>query len=292
MCTYARETRTMNHNTEHQPKTGIETPSTHETRAAVFPEKKESKIGRKGQMAIIGGIVTGIAVVGVGGAKWAESNASSPDPTPEPSVEAPVVPGPVEATPSDEPSNEVSPSNPTNIPELEKTVAELAIPVGLPAEELGPLVTENLRSWVETGSDTTLRDRLFKANVSLDDFLIAESEPTAELFADELFIPGWESDPALSQTVAHYTEENQGVLKNTLGHIARGEAIPPVNFKNGPTVEFTTEEQRANGERVLHIRLLDTENTGYDVIVSVTLQDVNGFEKISRYDADSVEKDQ
>jgi len=118
----------MSHNTEHQPKTSIETPSTHETRSAVYPDSKESKMGRKGQMLVAGTILAGVAIAGVGGAKWAESNSNEvPEYGGEPTIEAPVTSAPVEQEPTAEPSTEVGQDDPTNIPEEEPPVESSAI---------------------------------------------------------------------------------------------------------------------------------------------------------------------
>lgn len=115
MCTYARETSTMSHDIERPTNMKSETPSVDTVRDVVFPEKKSglNRLGRRGQVAIAGAIASTLLAGGLfAGSKIGEANNNNaPEVDPNPTAEAPVVPGeqaPEEVTVPEEAKDYVS----------------------------------------------------------------------------------------------------------------------------------------------------------------------------------------
>jgi len=234
----------MTQNTEHQPKTTIETPSTHETRSAVFPEAKEPK-GRKRQMAIMGGLVVGLASAGGLGAYLATSSESN-TPTPEPSVEAPVVPGESEATPTAEPTTEVGSEDPTNIPEEETPIeaegpsAELPAPetlrlsAELPPEEL---VQDTYALWTDWMFADATKDTIeatkqarYDANIDLEEFKSITAQENADYYSKALLPDNWQEDPFATQTYNDAVSGNMDFIGSALSRITSGDPVIEHDF--------------------------------------------------------------
>jgi len=246
----------MTQNTEHQPKTTIETPSTHETRSAVFPEAKEPK-GRKRQMAIMGGLVVGLASVGGLGAYLASSSESNtPEPAPEPSVEAPVVPGEVDATPSVEATESTDPT-PTETEVTGEIIFDVEpIPADLPAEELAAASNGLWETWSMSGAtDETIsatdQGWLEYNDGGLESYISEVAQRNAEPFVEAYFPTDWESNQDLVDYYQGVVDANQGYIESALSRINKGEPLIKVTSYVSEVVELPAPE----GQRILEFRI-------------------------------------
>lgn len=242
---------------------------------------------------IIGGVAAGTALVAgaVLGVKalGGESN-EVPAPDPGPTAEAPVVPG----NPEPEPTPNEPEVSPTDIPsepeaepddpETELTVEALEIPAGLSAEEVAPIITNRIDTWVMTGADAQARERRIASGLGTEQFQQQEAAKNAEVFAEALFIPGWQNDPTLARVVEYHTELNMTYIRNVLGNIARDEPLfeERSEYVGVREIEVATED----GSRTLEIDFDEVDNytpEPYRWTMFVTLKVVDGVERISAY---------
>ena len=76
----------------------------------------------------------------------------------------------------------------------EYSVSDLEIPTGLSSEELGKLIVEDRFSqWFNAGFEAETVETLFEKKIEIGQFATTESEKQAKVFADALFVPGWET---------------------------------------------------------------------------------------------------
>lgn len=207
--------------------TEVPTPNAHELRGMVHPERKGDKsVSRAKQMGVMGVILATIGAAGFGGMKYAESKANnSPEPSPEPTVSAPVVPGEATPTPTETTPVEEEPSaDPTNTEvenpgemDREALIESLKIPVGLSPTETAEAYMSLSNKWLmadatEEEIDKTIQD-FYEYNsdgsADLDGFIEQKALENADIYSEALFIKGWENSPNLVKVYNHLVYGNQ-----------------------------------------------------------------------------------
>ena len=244
----------MTQNTEHQPST----PDT----LSIYEKKSES--GRKRQMAVMGGILAGLATVGTVGACVANNSGSStPEVTPKSGVEAPVVPGEVEATSTVEPATEVGSEDPTNIPEEETPVEAEGPSTELPAPEtlrlsaeLPPeaLVQDTYELWsdwlfADATKDTieATKQARYDANVDLEEFKSITAQENADYYSAALLPDNWQEDPFATQTYNDTVTGNMDFIGSALSRFTDGEPVIEHDF----TITNVDQIGNGSGEDIL-----------------------------------------
>jgi len=244
----------MTQNTEHQPSA----PDT----LSIYEKKSES--GRKRQMAVMGGILASLATVGtVGACVASNSGSSTPEVTPKPSVEAPVVPGEVEATPTVEPTTEVGSEDPTNIPEespveIEGSSAELPAPetlrlsAELPPEDLVQRTYELWSDWVFAGATEESAASTVEAyyafnDGTIDDFKEDLAKKNADYYSVALLPDNWQEDPFAVKTYDDTFTSNEDFIGTVLSRDANGEPLIEHDF----TITNVDQIGNGSGEDIL-----------------------------------------
>ena len=193
------------------------------------------------------------------------------------------------STPDTTPSPEV-----TQSPEAELSVEKLRVPTGLDAETLGKTIVEDrFDAWDNAGANDSLLARIKKAGLAWGEFLPIVAKENAQIFADALYIDGWQSNDNLSNYVKGEEETNLATLdayKSTAWNKdEHPENIEP--YRQWSTVESVIELGSSGGdERTLEITYTSHDNSDKNMIESntrtgnntftITFKAVDGFEKI------------
>ncbi len=200
---------------------------------------------------------------------------------------------PIASAPSD--PTETAPPTPeaTNSPEQELTVEALQVPAGLSAEALGEMVVgDRFTAWANAGADDNLRLRAREANVGWPAFLPEVADENAAIFAEALYIDGWEQDPNLVKDVNGAKEINRATLdsyKSTAwNRDEHPENVEP--YRYWMNVVEVAQLSASGDERTLEVALRDHDNSDKNMIESqlsdhtfiytIRFKAVDGFEKI------------
>ena len=281
MCTHARETRTMTQNSEHQPST----PDT----LSIYEKKSES--GRKRQMAVMGGILASLATVGTVGACVASNSVGNKaEATPEPSVEAPVVPGEAEATTTIEPTESTDPT-PVETEVSGEIVFDVEpIPADLPAEELAVASDKLWLNWSMSGAtgetiNATNQGWLEYNDGGLESYISDTAQHNAEPFVEAYFPADWESNQELVDYYQGVIEANQNYIEVALTRTSRGEPLIEVST----SVSDVAELPAPAGERIIEYRVdgvMENSDSEYrGGIVKETYDISDGYARLIAKDA-------
>jgi hypothetical protein len=164
----------------------------------VSPAKKRRGLIIGASATIAAGLVAAGAVFGVKAATDQPKN-GVPQPGPDTASSALAVPGPAETVkaPEKEPLAP-SPENGFPVP----TVEQIKIPATLTPEEVGRAFEQRLTAWDMAGA-TPENAKIWLRAADDKSFLEDLATKNAELFADTIYIKGWESQPSLSGSVRY-----------------------------------------------------------------------------------------
>jgi hypothetical protein len=264
----------------------ISTPHSTEGYAEPIAEKRK----RSSLLKTVGVFAAGLAVAGAGFAGYSTMNNT---PKPQPVATAPGEPLP-EATPSIEPSQPtpVESEAPVSGGEL-LSVEALEIPTGLDAEELGTMiVADRFTKWGNAGAVDSLLQESMDRNLGWDTLIPEKVSENRKIFADALYVEGWEQNTQLRTYVDGSSKANENTLKWYTSTQWNGEEKPEniEGYKVELTVDGVQEVESDDTSRTIEVAY--TNHTNSDLnrgpepetqggIYTITLEDVNGTEKIA-----------
>jgi len=296
--------------TENIPHSGNLPEGMRETPVRIFPESLDEAVNRglthpvppaetlltpkKSKLALkIGAGVAGILVAAGAYGFGAMSNDA---PKNEPVATAPAEPT---LEPSIAPSVEATEPTPSENFETimvngEKlSVADLEIPSGLDAEELGTMiVADRFSSWLNAGAYEGLSKQLVSERLTWEVKLPQLAEENKATFAKALYVDGWETKTQLITSADSFKEANLGTLEWYTATQWSGDEKPEnkEGFKNWKTIDGVQEVAAEDGIRVIDVAY--TNHTNSDLnrgpspqveggVYTITLEEVDGTEKIS-----------
>jgi hypothetical protein len=187
----------------------------------------------------------------------------------------------------------------TGSPEV-LSVQSLEIPTGLAPDQLGSTIAQRLSQWEMAGATPDIRTAYVKSGGSFD-YLTSVAEQNGSTFADALFVPGYESKPDLSIYIANKTKSNANSLENWAKTTLAPTSADKEPFSRSMTANSTSVTSQSDGTTQLAIDATEYDNAsqnhigqikpdelvidGNEVTITVTLETVDGHEKISEFDA-------
>jgi len=190
---------------------------------------KQRIIAAIAAVGIVGGAVVGF-VASNNGEKPAEATASSApaDPTEQIDPTQPPVTG------------ETDGETTSNGSEL--TVDSLMLDPNASPEEWGNAFSELLGSWLMAGANTDTYNRYMAFNGPNSEFVNAEAQKNASIFAEAIFGQNWMNNAGDVQMVNYYTEQNATMLQNYLATYTEEHPFEWENTPNSSTVVDTNGE--------------------------------------------------
>lgn len=205
---------------------------------------------------------------------------------------------PTAAAPAD-PSEAAPTPEATITPEaVPVTVESLEIPAGLDAETLGKtLVGDRFSAWANAGASAELRMDRLEANQSWDAFLPTVVEQNKAVFAEALFVPGWQQDDKLVSFVDGSGRANLSILSAYVGTAWNSDEVPAnkEGYRQWEEVQSVTEVPDADpndNTRTLDVTVVTKDNAKNNTVTSplngsattytVTVEQIDGKEKISK----------
>jgi len=151
-------------------------------------------------------------------------------------------------------------------PEL--TIANLRLPAGLPDDDLGALVMERLTQWHNAGADDDLQIDRLNANKNWEDFLPTVAESNRKLFGGALLISSWQQDANLTDFAQQEYTINLGTLLNFTASEWNGDERPENvdGYERYVESSGVTSGSTADGDRVLHIAYLESDNSALNYV--------------------------
>ena len=252
------------------------TPSTPETPRFT---KKQKLIAALAGGALLAGGAFGLGLAANSGEKPAEAPANTSEPV------DPVEP--VEPAPVEEPTT----------PEVDTiSVEALEIPAGLNAEELAKVIVEDrFTDWDNASATQNLFNKVIEENKSWNELLPEIAAQNRDIFAESLYVSGWEQDPELAQNVEAKAESNLAVLGNYVQTAFKTDGPAVEAYYIDTVVKSASESSGENGERILTIDVGQTDNREQNQITTTELRDAryiitlieeNGKEKIANIEVD------
>lgn len=239
-----------------------------------------AKKNRKGLLIGLGATGAGIALAA--GAVFGV-NALNQAPKTEPTAAAP-------ADPSETPAEASPPAS----PEVQTFTAEqLEIPAGLDAETLGKtIVADRWSEWLNAGATNELRWAAHDVNESWDEFLPKMVDNNREVFADALYVPGWQSNENLLKDITTTRNANLANLQWYVATAWSGDQKPQnkEGYRSWLTVELVQElEDHVDETRTIEVTYSNANNSTMNDgpapdpggIFTITTKVVDGKEKIA-----------
>lgn len=199
-------------------------------------QETEKTRSKKGKVAVIG-LVAGALVAGGGflGVKAMGSDNEAPVTDPNPTAEAPAVPGETPATPV-----ESAEPTPDTVVEAEPTVESLQLSAELPAEELAQQAIDRLNEWRFADATESTVAPVAQAwldyDGGMDVFLHDVAEENAQLYSAALFAENWQSNPMMVETYDNYVSSNADFI----GAAVTRHLLEEENQEDMPLVSMTT----------------------------------------------------
>jgi hypothetical protein len=211
---------------------------------------------------------------------------------------APTTEKPPAATTSVAPTASEAPS-PDKAWGPEYTVEEVEIPAGLSAEELGKAFVQRLNDWYDAGivMGEDLTDRIDyddPAAAGWDVLIPGMVKENGPVFAEGLFVDGWESDPDLVKYVDAFNEANRVTLANYVGTAWSTDPTEEIYYR-WDVFDSATELSNDGTTRTLEVKVVSRDNAesnevpdsellggdGFPNTWTVTFINVDGTERIS-----------
>jgi hypothetical protein len=246
--------------------------------AGNFLNDNKDKAIKRGVALLAAGALT-IGLAGCG----ANASAQGPEPTSSSSSE-----------PTPDTSEAPSPQE-TETP----TSSEFEIPAGLSAEEVGELIVgDRFTNWNNAGAEDSLLDRSIDENISWDDLLPIVADENKKLYADALYVDGWENDPNLVKSVDGARDANLSVLQ-WYTYTAWSSEEKPENkegFKSWMEVIDVDEVTSDEDSRVINVVYIQKNNSDQNLgpeadpvetVYNISLQTIGDTEKISAISVNS-----
>jgi hypothetical protein len=245
------------------------------------PEQPRNKNRKRVRAGVIGSIALGTAAAVLAGGAWLLPKGSSDPP----------VTDPVPTEPAEQPGE--SPEQPVNNGEY--TVESLEVPANLSTEELAELMIENrITGWLNAGATNDLY-RIAKESGDPWDVVVERvSAENRDIFADALFIDGWQDNPELKESVENFRNENWSRLGLYASTAFKTDGPEIEGFRSWIEVNGVTETQDGTS-RILAINTTEYDNreaAGLTLesgtpngIWTITLVVENGVEKIASIDS-------
>jgi hypothetical protein len=172
-------------------------------------------------------------------------------------------------------------------------VEALEIPAGLDAEELGTMiVADRFTKWGNAGAEDSLLQESMDRNLGWDTLIPEKVSENRKIFADALYVEGWEQNTQLRTYVDGSSKANENTLKWYTSTQWNGEEKPEniEGYKVELTVDGVQEVESDDTSRTIEVAY--TNHTNSDLnrgpepetqggIYTITLEDVNGTEKIA-----------
>ena len=180
------------------------------------------------------------------------------------------------------------------------TVKSLEIPAGETPEQLGiAFVQDRFSKWEMAGANDAGLAALAAANYSTDGYIIPEANKNAAIFGEALFIPGYQSDSRLAGFVAYQAKSNAHSFEIWSKTYKSSDAVDLEAYSRGISVESTKVVSQDANSLTIAVAATEHDNAdknragtdfassftsqvnGSKFLITLTLQQVNGTEKIS-----------
>jgi len=167
----------------------------------------------------------------------------------------------------------------------EQLVSSIEIPAGLSAQELGEAFMDRYTEWANAGSSTpeeqdALWEGWYAYTESVSQYCDEVAAENKDAFAEALYTPGWESNPALVQYVDGLEDVNSVTLEM---YIATAKSTGASNFRF--EADAVSEIVNSDGSRTLTI-----EYTGHRVNYSTNNDPEHGVYTVNFQTVDNTEK--
>lgn len=177
----------------------------------------------------------------------------------------------------------------TSTPETGLTIEQVEIPAGLDAQTLGTMLLDRYDDWSNAGTDDSLTEEV--RGIGWDALFAKVTEENKAIYANALFVEGWESNPTLSSAVEAQTRTNYGTLQQFALTAWSDDEANKEGYENwleavAPIKEFPIDST----SRTLEISYQNNSNSDMNLgpdasidkgIITVTLTNADGTEKIS-----------
>jgi hypothetical protein len=173
------------------------------------------------------------------------------------------------------------------------SVEALEIPAGLDAEKLGTMiVADRFTSWANAGAYDGLLMQSVDENLSWDEMLPEIADKNMAVYADALYVDGWEQKTQLTQFVEGTRDSNLGTLQWYTSTQWSSEEKPEnkEGYKQWLTVDGVQEVSTDSNERTIDVAVTSHSNSDMNLgpaplkekaIYTITLEEVDGTEKIA-----------